>query len=895
MGNYGSRWIWILLTAVIIHGTAAGQATGTGEEALRMMNGLYAREGKPPIQEMRVEKIWMYESDTAIILYTPTEGAGFVLLSFPNGKPGLLAYATEGRLSGEELPPGFLWLTDAYLKDFRTVAEGNSLITSETPDTPEEDTKSTLEVFPLLTSTWDQRCLYNDSCPADATSPAYFCGRAPAGCVATTLAQIMKYHKWPLQGTGVKSYYSIKYGTLSANFGATQYQIQSLPDAIYTPHAGIARLLYHAGIASQMNFGPLASGTGITDAHNALVSYFGYKNTAQVVTKSSYTEATWKALMRSEIDAGRPVFYSGIEQTGGGGHAWVLDGYSGNDFFHCNWGWSGIANGYFTLANLNPLGSANYVNYQEAIIGIEPAGTPPLASFSASKCILEKGDSISFVNLSSAGSVNFQWIFPGGVPASWQGAITPKVTYPSGGVFDVILIAGNGLTYDTMHRIGYLRVLPIAGFSASRTVTEAGGSVDFSDATESSVPMQAWEWHFFGGQPTVSTQKNPTGIVYPQPGQYAVFLKVSGGNQSDSQMVLQYITVHQQCDTLLDFFMPGWNVQPVNQPAFQMYQEDLDGLTPYHSTYITSGWQYYTETGGNQFVSATSLFTSPGTANNWYIFGPVTLPSGGAQLSWRHKFPDHTKRDGYEIKVSTTGYTHQYFTGSPLFSLADNDPYTLGDTVWRWNYLQIPSAPYGGQPCWIGVHHYATNMFYLAFDDFRITSCNGFPLTADLFSFDTLIAAGDTVLFYDFSTGDPLQVTWSFPGGVLLNPGAKHPMVKYPNPGTFDAGITAQYGSGSQSKTYPGYIQVKPAGVHTAVATAKEAGVYPNPVRDRIWLQGIAGPTRFIITDPGGRILLQGTVNPDESIGLEQIPRGVSFLLLQTESQHHPVFKIVKL
>lgn len=894
MGNFVWKLLWLVTLAGLSCGYIHGQEKGPGDEALTLLNEVFIREGKTPAHHINIEKIWTDDADTVLILYSPRNGNGFLLVSCANNATKLLAYSTEGRISGEDLPPGFMWLTDAYIEDYRAVKEGDRPTESGIDIWQTVTSRGTQEVFPLLTCTWDQRCLFNDSCPADVNSPAYFCGRAPAGCVATTMAQIMKYHKWPLQGTGTKSYYSIKYGTLSANFGATQYQIHTLPDAVYTPHTGIARLLFHAGIASQMNYGPVASGTGITDARNALVSYFGYKAAAQIVTKSSYTDIAWKALMRSEVDAGRPVFYSGIEQNGGGGHAWVLDGYSGNDFFHFNWGWSGVANGYFTLANLNPLGGANYVNYQEAIIGIEPSGTPPLASFSASKLVLEKGDSISFTNLSSSGSVNFQWFFPGGSPSFWQGAAPPPVTYQLGGIYDVILVAGNGLTYDTMHRTAYLKVLPIAGFSASRTVTEAGGTINFFDATESNAPMQAWQWHFFGGQPSVSTQKNPSGILYSLPGQYAVYLKVSGNNQSDSQIVLKYITVHQQCDTLLDFFMPGWSVQPVNQPTFQVYQEDLDGLTPYHSTYITSGWQYYTETGGNQFVSATSLFTTPGTANNWLIFGPVTLPSGGGQLSWRHKFPDHTKRDGYEIKVSTTGFTHQHFTGTPLFSLADNDPYTLGDTVWRWNELNIPSAPYGGQPCWIAVHHNAANMFYLAFDDFRITSCSGYPLTADLFSLDTLIAAGDTALFYDFSTGDPLQVSWDFPGGIHLNPGAKHPLVKYPNPGTYDVGITAQYGSGPNTKTYQGYIHVQPTSIGYNSISPAGITLYPNPAIDRLWLRGSTEPARFTITGTNGRIVQQGEVHSGGTIGLEQLPAGLWFLLLQPENEPQQALRFVK-
>jgi PKD repeat protein len=846
--------------------------------------------------EIKVCRFWLTEGDTAILMLAPKDANGFVLVSAERSGPRILAFSSSGRIGEQELPPGFLWLVEAYRMSLQEeiISDQNCDFLKGKISALSNTAFSQQSVFPLLYTTWDQRCLYNDSCPTDAASPAYFCGKAPAGCVATTLAQILKYHKWPLQGTGTKSYYSPKYGTLSANFGATSYQIAFLPNAIYSAHSGVARLLYHAGIASQMNYGPLGSGTSITDARNALVSYFGYKNSAQVVAKSSYTDVDWKNLMRGEIDAGRPVFYSGVEQTGGGGHAWVLDGYSGSDYFHFNWGWSGVADGYFTLANLNPLGGANYVNYQEAIIGIEPTGGNPLASFTADKQVTDKGGPVTFTNLSTGNPTVYQWIFQGGSPSSFAGANPPAVTYSSSGEYEVILIAGNGTWTDTLRRKGYIRVLPIISFIASETITETGGKIDFFDKSESTVPMQTWQWYFFGGNPTQSALQNPTGIQYSQPGQYAVMLKSSNSLYSDSRMALKFITVHQQCDTLLDFFMPGYTVQAVNQPVFQIYQEDLDGLTPYHSTYITSGWQYYTENGGNQFVSATSLFASPGTANNWLVFGPVTLPQGGAQLSWRHKFPDNTKRDGYEILVSTTGHTHTQFTGMPIFALSDNDPYTLGDTTWRWNSAAIPSS-YGGQPCWIAVHHYAVNMFYLAFDDFRITSCDGFPLAADLFSFDTLISAGDTALFYNFSSGDPSQVSWNFPGGILLNPGEGIPKVAYPNPGTFDAAISATYGSGQNTKNRPGYIQVKPAGFNMTGHEASNVSLFPNPASDYMYIRGVPDGCFYRITDIRGVIAASGSFDRSGKLDISLLSPGVWFLNVSVGQVPLGTFRLLKI
>lgn len=807
------------------------------------------------VRDVSLVKAWMIEGDTALILLDLNEGEGFMMITGGGFPFRVVAFSTHNTVDKEDLPPGFLFMVDGYLADLK-----EELIQKVQEDEVMNLVKSSAQtisgVTPLLSTTWDQRCYYNDSCPSDTAAPAYFCGKAPAGCVATTLAQILKYHKWPVQGTGSKTYNSIRYGVMTANFGATVYNIAAMPDAIYAPDPYVARLLKHSGIASQMNYGPLASGTGITDARTAFVNYFDYKTTAQVVTKSAYADSAWKSLMRNEIDHGRPVFYSGIEQTGGGGHAWVLDGYSTSDFFHFNWGWSGIANGYFTLTNLNPLGSANYVNFQEAIIGLEPDGTLPLASFSANNTVVDAGNSVSFSNLSTGNATAFYWYFPGGLPATYQGIQPPPVYYASSGLYDVMLVAGNGTTTDTMQKLAYIRVLPLADFKASATVIEAGNSINFFDASESNAPIQNWKWLFFGANPGQSIVKNPVGIQYQQPGQYPVFLQSGNQTHSDSKLALQYITVHQQCDTLLDFTMPGWYVQPVNQPAFQVYQEDLDSLTPYHHTYIGTGWQYFSEAGGNQFISATSLFTTPGTANNWLVFGPVTMPAGGATLFWRHKLPDNTKRDGYEIRLSTTGFTHTHFTSPPIFTVSDNDAYTVGDTAWTWCSAPISGSLYGNQPCWIGVHHYANNMFYIGLDDFKVVSCNGYPLVADLFSFDTILAVGDTAVFYNFSSGFPDQVSWSFPGGTLLNPGSPMPQVTYANPGFFDVGITSVYGTATSQKNKPFYIEVKPISIEELSEAHLKMSLYPNPASGNFFLTihtREAGMLSCSVSDYAGR------------------------------------------
>lgn len=841
------------------------------------------------------ERVWEINNKPALFLFVPMCGEGFIIVTGKDYPEVVTAYSTKGRIDSRDLPPAMEFMIQSYLMELGSnmklagIAEHKNKTENATP------TGLTTGVTPLTSSKWDQRCYYNDSCPADSTAPAYFCARAPAGCVATTLAQIMKYHKWPLQGTGSKSYYNIKYGTLSANFAATTYNIATMPDALYNNNPDVARLLWHAGVASQMNYGPFASGTGITDALTALTSYFGYKSTAQIVTKNSHTDLQWKNMMRSEIDNGRPVFYSGVDQSTNSGHAWVLDGYSGTDYFHCNWGWSGIADGYFMLSALNPLGSANYNSFQEAIIGIEPAGNNILASFTADKTKVDIGTHVIFTSISTGNITAWQWYFSGGTPSFYQGQQPPAVTYTKGGIYDVMLVVSDGTVADTLKKTEYIKVLPIAGYTSSLNTIETGGKIDFFDASESNVPVQSYKWHFFGGYPATSLSKNPAQILYSQSGQYPVILEVSDGTNSDRRIFVKAITVYNQCDTLLDFYMPGWNVQPVNQTAFQVLQEDLDSLTPYHHQNISSGWDFFSEGGGaNHFVSATSLFMAPGQANNWLIFGPVTIPASGAELHWKHKFPDHTKRDGYQIFFSTTGNTHSHFTSQPPFAVADNDPFTLGDTIWSSCSTEIPSSLYGNHDLYVGVNHNAYNMFYIGLDDFRIVSCDTFPRIADLFTFDTLISAGDTVKFIDLSSGDPDQLQWTFPGGIQVNTSSSSPGVIYSSAGIYDVSLTAVYPTHNSTTTKTGYINVKPVSTGSPTAIQSKVVATPNPFISSVRISGIKEAAVYTIYDTSGRLAAKGVVMSDVIIDLGHLPSGIWYFRIDFRNFDPEIIRIVK-
>ena len=210
-------------------------------------------------------------------------------------------------------------------------------------------------VAPLVETRWNQDCFYNEYCPE--TSGGWWggpCGHAYAGCVATAMAQVMKYWNYPTTGFGSHSYVHSQYGEQSANFAATTYRWIEMPTAIYGHNDAVATLLYHCGVSVDMNYSASGSGAQSKDVETALRSYFGYCG-AKYRQKSNYSDDEWTAMLKAELDQSRPVYYSGA--NGDSGHAFVCDGYDNNDLFHFNFGWSGSGDNYYSIYDVNGFSS----------------------------------------------------------------------------------------------------------------------------------------------------------------------------------------------------------------------------------------------------------------------------------------------------------------------------------------------------------------------------------------------------------------------------------------------------------------------------------------------------------------------------------------------------------
>lgn len=308
-------------------------------------------------------------------LFNASTGNGFVIVSADDRALPILGYSETGTLNPAMLPVNFVSWMDVYESEIDWVKENVSLPDEATASQWQQLLSNTYEperadrnVAPLLSTTWGQGAPYNAYCPYDNT----YGEQCVTGCVATAMAQIMKYWEYPYKGTGSHSYYHNNFGTLSADFGNTIYSWFDMPNS--NPPANntsIAALMYHCGVSVDMNYSGSLEGSGAYshDISNALINYFGYQSTAMWVQETNYGYYQWIALLKNELDNGRPMEYSG-QDLQQGGHSFVCDGYN-NDYFHFNWGWDGSENAYFMLTSLAP-SSYDFSNNEAATIGIQP-------------------------------------------------------------------------------------------------------------------------------------------------------------------------------------------------------------------------------------------------------------------------------------------------------------------------------------------------------------------------------------------------------------------------------------------------------------------------------------------------------------------------------------------
>ena len=326
-------------------------------------------------------------------VYVFTTENSFVLMAADDRVQPILGYSLNGPFDIENIPDNKRAWIEGYSNEIQYAIDHQTRATSEVTqqwrDLVEGNLnvgRATTAVSPLLQTQWNQTSPYNMLCP----------GGSVTGCVATAMAQIMKYWNYPEHGIGSHSYTHATYGELSADFQSTTYDWANMLNtysgsSTQAQKMAVATLMYHCGVSVDMNYSPNFSGAGAAIVAEALKNYFNYSPETVFHDRAEYEDAVWINMLKADLNVNRPVWYCGVGS--GGGHAFVFDGYNSSNYFHVNWGWGGYCDEYYSVDNLNPgpngpgSGSTGvYNDSQGAVFGIRPsecaAGVPSNLTYS---------------------------------------------------------------------------------------------------------------------------------------------------------------------------------------------------------------------------------------------------------------------------------------------------------------------------------------------------------------------------------------------------------------------------------------------------------------------------------------------------------------------------------
>ena len=398
-------------------------------------------------------------------------GSGFIIVSGDDRVPAVLGYSDQGTFSVDDVPAALAEMLENYAAQIEALDQGVEprILTSRQP------------ISPMVPSMWSQNTPFNIQLPFVSSE------HAVTGCVATAMAQVMYYWKWPVRPTATIPAYTTETNQIyMPALAPVDFNWDAMQDTYYTTDTlstaaqAVSTLLLYCAQSVEMDYKESTSGATTTYSPVAFSRYFGYDSGAHSLNRLNYTAQEWENIIYAELQAAQPVIISGRKATGG--HAFICDGCDADGLFHINWGWNGKSNGFFLLDVLNPdiqgtgsaSGSYGYILNYAAVVGIKPGtGTAygvemtstdvSLGSYTGTRTSSSGSFSATvtgrFYNLTSnVFAVDFGWgLYQGSTMVSKLYSVYTNASTP-GRYFtlsDIQLSFGSGITSGTY------RIVPI--------------------------------------------------------------------------------------------------------------------------------------------------------------------------------------------------------------------------------------------------------------------------------------------------------------------------------------------------------------------------------------------------------------------------------------------------
>ena len=336
-------------------------------KALRFLNqrpGTMLSMSAQELKLVHVEPAQTGRNIADFYVFNAEDGSSFVIVAGDDRATDVLAYGPHA-LDMKTVPCNMQWLLNQYKRQLTFLREHPEMSVSKTAAR-----SATVPVSPLVSCTWNQRSPFYNQCP---TSGSQHC---LTGCIATAMAQVMYYWKFPAEAPAMDAYTSEVNGITVGALPGGVLDWDNMLD-VYTSSAttqqrdAVAMLMRYCGQSCHMGYGTSASGA-YSDDELAGMKLFGYNAEATLLSRDDYTAEQWAGMIEAQLTAGCPILYGGVDPDKGMGHGFVVDGCGGG-MYHVNWGYSGSGDGYFVLDAFSTMGYTFYSG-QEMLYQVYPTG-----------------------------------------------------------------------------------------------------------------------------------------------------------------------------------------------------------------------------------------------------------------------------------------------------------------------------------------------------------------------------------------------------------------------------------------------------------------------------------------------------------------------------------------
>lgn len=375
--------------SIILFGTLQAQTVSVEDAKIAAQNYITAVEPSHDVSQMTLYQTFADKYGNNVIYLFNIGDSGFVAFGADRMYDPLIGYSFSGNYDSTYAAPNLKSWLNGFVDDVAAVRsvknKDNDMLKYHkkclqkwedllSGNTSRLKAKSAKGVESLLVTKWDQGVGYNNYCPSYSYGPG---GHSHTGCVATAMAQIIRYHEYPTTGFSRSSYYHGYHGYQYAAYDSVVFDFQKMPRKVNysSPQEyqhNVSLLCYYCGVSVKMNYlnpnHTTGSGAQSTEVPNGF-KYFGYTNSFHMNKLAN--NAVWDSLLRNDLDNRCPVYYSGVNDEGG--HAFVIEGYREDGTYQFNFGWSGSGDGFFTISY-----AGGFSTQQSAVFNIVPSYFGPL-------------------------------------------------------------------------------------------------------------------------------------------------------------------------------------------------------------------------------------------------------------------------------------------------------------------------------------------------------------------------------------------------------------------------------------------------------------------------------------------------------------------------------------